>query len=274
MQCSQTIRKMADDRREGSQMEENRENITPENEGEKNNTEESETQENTVQNEEEKPAEETAQIKEAAESAQTAQQETVKAAPKNKAMSFEMPERKHGGWKTAGKVIGVIAIVFAASFGGTMAAMKWMEKRMSTAFNDQIEDIFGNMPNGYDGKDFYDFDFDYDSQNDSQQKTNSNSAGLGIYIRSDSDQAVIYAFTPDSLADDAGLQEGDIIISINGEDTDDYDDVVEELEHFNPGDVVRVGFMRDGEKMTTDVELIDRNSPNSDFPYAGKGQIQ
>ncbi|MGM9941741.1 MAG: PDZ domain-containing protein [Bulleidia sp.] len=261
-------------------MEENRENTAvPENSGTEHKDEEvkKETtdgepviQTPSDQPETEEKPQETGQEK-PEETKKDEQPETKKTEPVKKEKKVK---RNHSGWKTAGKVIGVIALVFAASFGGTIAAMKWMEKRMTASINDQMEDIFGNMPNGFDGNGF-DYNYNYSNGNDdSQQKTNNNSAGLGIYIRSDSDQAVIYDFTPDSLADDAGLQEGDIIISINGEETDDYDDVVEELQDYSPGDVVTVGYMRDGEKHTADVQLIDRNSPNSDFPYAGKGYMQ
>ena len=65
---------------------------------------------------------------------------------------------------------------------------------------------------------------------------------------------------------------GDIIISIDGKDTDDYDEVVKCLKDYRPGDTVKVGYEREGVKGEVEVELIDRNTSasSSDFP-SGNG---
>lgn len=184
-------------------------------------------------------------------------------------------QKKCPAWlKTTGKVIGVMALVGCASFGGTYAAITVLEERMSGFLNDQLNDFYDDFDDGFD----YSFGnggnsgggIFGDGGSSSSKKTNDNSAGLGVYIYNDSDVAQIVAFTDDSLADDAGLQVGDIIISIDGEDTDDYDEVVEKLKDHQPGDTVRVGYERNGVKGEVKVELIDRTSSSSDFP-SGNG---
>lgn len=179
--------------------------------------------------------------------------------------------------KTTGKVIGVMALVACASFGGTYAAITFMEDRMSSYLNDQLNDFYDDFDFGY-GHDYGNGGnngggiFGDNGNNGSSSKTNDNSAGLGVYIYNNSDKAQIAAFTDDSLADDAGLQVGDIIISIDGEETDDYDEVVECLKDYTPGDTVKVGYERNGVKGEVEVELIDRNASvsSSDFP-SGNG---
>ena len=163
--------------------------------------------------------------------------------------SEKKKQKKCPAWlKTTGKVIGVIALVGCASFGGTYAAITVLEERMSGYLNDQLNDFYDDFDFGYGNDGNSGGGIFGDGGSSSSKKTNENSAGLGVYIYNDSDVAQIAAFTDDSLADDAGLQVGDIIISIDGEDTDDYDEVVEELKSHKPGDTVVVGYERNGAK--------------------------
>lgn len=180
-------------------------------------------------------------------------------------------QKKCPAWlKTTGKVIGVMALVGCASFGGTYAAITVLEERMSGLLDDQLNDFYDDFDYSYGNDGIRGGTIFGDGGSSSSKKTNDNSAGLGVYIYNDSDVAQIAAFTDDSLADDAGLQVGDIIISIDGKDTDDYDEVVEKLKDHKPGDTVRVGYERDDVKGEVNVELIDRTSSSSDFP-SGNG---
>lgn len=177
-------------------------------------------------------------------------------------------------WKSVFRIVLTIAIVFAAAFGGTVAAVSWLDHRFEKALEETQ------------GQDRNDFPFDYEeiegngngsnSNGGSSAKTNTNSAGLGVYIRSDSEKPEIYSFTDDSLADEAGLEIGDVITSVDGTEVDSYDDVVEQLKDKKPGDKVKIGYERNGEKGEAEVELIDRNSSdsNSDSPFSSsKGQM-
>lgn len=187
---------------------------------------------------------------------------------KKEPVHTENNKKKHTGkGKTALKVVGVFAIVFVAAFGGTYAAISWMDSKVEKMYGNPFES--NEMP----------FDYEEIEGNGSDgysSKTNTNSAGLGIYIRSDSDKAEIYSFTEDSLADDAGLQVGDVITAVDGIDVESYDDVVDQLKDKKPGDKVKIEYERNGEKGEAEVELIDRSSSsqNSDSPFSsGKGQM-
>ena len=197
------------------------------------------------------------------------QSETVKQEEKKQTEKAEDKKKKHTGkGKTALKIVGVFAIVFVAAFGGTYAAINWMDSKLEKAYGNPFdsnempfdyEEIEGNGSDGY------------------SSKTNNNSAGLGIYIRSDSDKAEIYSFTDDSLADDAGLQVGDVITAVDGNAVESYDDVVDQLKDKKPGDKVKIEYERNGEKGEAEVELIDRSSSSlesNDSPFSsGKGQM-
>lgn len=188
---------------------------------------------------------------------------------KSASVKQEEKKKKHTGkGSTALKITGIFAIVFVAAFGGTYAAIRWMDSKFEESYGNPFdnnempfdyEEIEGNGSDGY------------------SSKTNSNSAGLGIYIRSDSDKAEIYSFTDDSLADDAGLQVGDVITAVDGNAVESYDDVVDQLKDKKPGDKVKIEYERNGEKKEAEVELIDRSSSSlesSDSPFgSGKGQM-
>lgn len=200
------------------------------------------------------------------------------AEPQKQTFKSEKKVKKCPSWlKTTGKVIGVMALTACASFGGTYAAITFMEGRMSSYLDDQLTDFYDDFDFGYghdsgNGGNSGGGIFGDGGSNGSAPKTNDNSAGLGVYIYNSSDEAQIAAFTDDSLADDAGLQVGDIIIFIDGKDTDDYDEVVKCLKDYRPGDTVKVGYEREGVKGEVEVELIDRNTSasSSDFP-SGNG---
>lgn len=197
------------------------------------------------------------------------QNETVKQEEKKQTVKKKDKEKKNSGkGKTALKIIGIFAIVFVAAFGGTYAAISWMDSKLEEAYGNPFDS--NEMPFDYE-------EIDGNGSDGYSSKTNNNSAGLGIYIRSDSDKAEIYSFTDDSLADDAGLQAGDIITAVDGNAVESYDDVVDQLKDKKPGDKVKIEYERNGEKGEAEVELIDRSSSSSesnDSPFnSGKGQM-
>lgn len=66
---------------------------------------------------------------------------------------------------------------------------------------------------------------------------------------------VIGEVVPDAPADQAGLQEGDVILTLNGEDVKAWADFRTQIGTRKPGENITLGIFRDGERMTIDVEL-------------------
>ncbi len=66
---------------------------------------------------------------------------------------------------------------------------------------------------------------------------------------------VVGEVMPDAPAGQAGLQEGDVIISLDGEDVGSWADFRTRIANHKPGEEVTLGVIRDGEEMSYDVEL-------------------
>ena len=67
--------------------------------------------------------------------------------------------------------------------------------------------------------------------------------------------AYVVSVTEGSAADEAGIQEGDIIISLNGEEVESATDLTLLVRSNNPGDTVTIELIRDGETITLEVTL-------------------
>jgi serine protease Do len=70
-----------------------------------------------------------------------------------------------------------------------------------------------------------------------------------------------------SGAEDAGLKRGDVIISVNGYPTPTLPEMQEQIGRQRPGNRVEIGFIRDGEKLNTNVIL--KNKSNSTTLMSG-----
>jgi serine protease Do len=77
---------------------------------------------------------------------------------------------------------------------------------------------------------------------------------LGRYFGTD-EGVLVLGVNEDSAAEDAGLQTGDVIVSVDGEAVDSTVELHEVLAEFEPGDEVAIGFLRDKREQTADVEL-------------------
>jgi serine protease Do len=67
--------------------------------------------------------------------------------------------------------------------------------------------------------------------------------------------ALIAESTPGLPADKAGLQSGDIIVSVNGEKIDGPRKLARTIAGINPGVAVKIGYLRKGESRTTELNL-------------------
>ncbi|WP_153915450.1 DegQ family serine endoprotease [Shewanella sp. TC10] len=65
---------------------------------------------------------------------------------------------------------------------------------------------------------------------------------------------------PDSAADKAGLEAGDIIVSVNGKKIKNFQELRAKVATMGAGAKVKIGFIRDGDKETTNVVLGESTS--------------
>jgi membrane-associated protease RseP (regulator of RpoE activity) len=85
-------------------------------------------------------------------------------------------------------------------------------------------------------------------------------AFLGVVVESstDPDGAEIVRVAPSSPADEAGLENGDVITEVDGDEVDDAPALTERIRESEPGDTVTVDYERDGESESVDVRLDER----------------
>jgi len=65
---------------------------------------------------------------------------------------------------------------------------------------------------------------------------------------------------PNSPADRANFKKGDVIISIDAYEVSSLKDFSEILKKYEPGDKVRIKFLRDQKEIDVEVELAERNN--------------
>src|SRR5690606_20587005 len=82
-----------------------------------------------------------------------------------------------------------------------------------------------------------------------------NAADAEVYDLPSVSGVEVTAVTPGTPADQAGIQLGDVILTINDEPVNTVPDLQSRVARFQPGDRVSVGFVRYGRSMTTSVEL-------------------
>jgi membrane-associated protease RseP (regulator of RpoE activity) len=87
----------------------------------------------------------------------------------------------------------------------------------------------------------------------------SNCAALGVYVNDYSDDAscTISSLIDQGGAQEAGMQDGDVIKKINEFDISDFSSLHDALSHFQPGDVVTVKYQRGEKNQKARVELKD-----------------
>lgn len=83
------------------------------------------------------------------------------------------------------------------------------------------------------------------------------SATSGAYVYNGKSQAVVTG----SPADKAGVKEGDIILTVNGAKVGEDGSLANLVAEYKPGDVIRLGVLRDGKESTIDVTLEAYKQP-------------
>jgi serine protease Do len=79
---------------------------------------------------------------------------------------------------------------------------------------------------------------------------------------------------PNGPADKGGLKPGDIIITIDGRQIKDGDDLVNEIASRRPGSSIRLGFVRDGKPQDATVTIGDRDKVFADMGNPQQNQQQ
>jgi serine protease Do len=80
-------------------------------------------------------------------------------------------------------------------------------------------------------------------------------ADAEVYGLTSMNGAEIVEVTPDSPAERAGIQIGDVVIGLNGKAVDNGGDLTESLSLYQPGDKVTLELFRDRKKTSVDVKL-------------------
>jgi len=100
-----------------------------------------------------------------------------------------------------------------------------------------------------------------------KQKANTNKAQLGVYIEDlsiekaqeiklkNTNGAYVSGLSNNSAAAEAGIQENDVIVTIDKTTINDYNGLVRVLANYQPNDVVKVKYVRNGKKQKTKVTL-------------------
>ena len=82
---------------------------------------------------------------------------------------------------------------------------------------------------------------------------------IGATVRSaEGKAATITTVEPGSPAEDAGLQRGDVVHEVDGEKVSDGIELIVTIRSHLPGDTLRIGYERDGEQLSAEVTLDER----------------
>ena len=83
-------------------------------------------------------------------------------------------------------------------------------------------------------------------------------AFLGV-VTDDSDEGVVVVSVTDGApAADAGIEEGDVLVSIGGSEIDEAGDVPAAIRSHRPGDEIEIVVERGGERVTVNATLAER----------------
>ena len=83
-------------------------------------------------------------------------------------------------------------------------------------------------------------------------------AALGVELKADAENAVVLKVTEKSGAAEAGLQPGDVIVSIQGHKIRSKKDIADVVHGLKVGEAVPLTYKRKGEEATVDVKISER----------------
>jgi len=132
-----------------------------------------------------------------------------------------------------------------------------------------VEVLLGSQQSSWNGENFditiprinlkglEDFDIDIEYPSKISCTVKEKEACLGVY--SDEDESgrgtAIQSFTTESAAREAGIQEGDVILSVNGQEINGHSELWDEIAKYKTGDNVKVAYEREGKSMQVQATL-------------------
>jgi len=97
-----------------------------------------------------------------------------------------------------------------------------------------------------------------------EDEVNTNKVQLGVFLVEIETGVKIDGIIKGSSAEEAGLQDGDIITAIGNKKVGSMDQVVEEIGNYNPDETIVIDFIRDTQNESREVILKARQA-NSDY---------
>lgn len=96
-----------------------------------------------------------------------------------------------------------------------------------------------------------------------EQADSPNRTWLGVQLTDDetANGVRIEAITPDSPAEKAGLQKGDIITAFDKKQVTTSDQIIDQVNQLKPGDKITIEIKRNGKKDTIKATLAERKTP-------------
>jgi membrane-associated protease RseP (regulator of RpoE activity) len=87
--------------------------------------------------------------------------------------------------------------------------------------------------------------------------------GVGVEDSSDPDGAEVVEVSAGSPADDAGLETGDVVTAVDGDDVGSAAELAQTVRSHEPGDEITVTYQRDGDEVDAEVTLASAESLRS-----------
>ncbi|SDO93624.1 serine protease DegQ [Lutimaribacter pacificus] len=143
-----------------------------------------------------------------------------------------------------GNLVGINTAIIAPNGGGNVGIGFAVPINMALAVMDQLVE-FGEVQRGRLGVMIQDLTPDL-------------AVALGVEAETG---AIVSSVEPGTPADDAGLIAGDVIVAVDGEGVDGSADLRQRIGLRRPGDEVEIAYVRDGERLVTQVALADGGGP-------------
>ncbi len=141
--------------------------------------------------------------------------------------------------------------------GETVIKIENLSDEVQRSIQEGLEDINWNFDSD---------DDDYHFSFNSNSSCNSKKPFLGVVIDNTSGEGNgirISKVVNNSAAEAAGLEEGDVISAINGKRIDDFSDLSNALDRFEPNDNITVSYFRNGQAMEVNARLKTKSESNN-----------